>query len=355
MLSGLARGRNNNLDFLRLVASSAVLWSHSFILAGQNEYTVFFFQRDKDTYGVLGVYVFFLLSGFLITQSYLSSNSPLRFLWSRVLRILPALICVILITVFILGPLLTDLSLKEYFLHPTTRSYLKELGTFDRLPGLFAHNPYPLAVNGSLWTLRYEFGFYLVVLLFGLTGMLRRRTFVLLVFIAALVLNFLGFGKSTNIYIFNVFQIIQFFVYFSLGMVIYLYREYIPIHWKIVAVAAALLVVTAFFKGFNNTFPVLMIACIIFFTGYYPKINLTFFTRNGDYSYGIYIWAFLVQQTIVHLFPGKINPWVLFLLAGLTTYTIGALSWHLVEKRMLRLKSIQLPGRRIGTARPIKG
>jgi peptidoglycan/LPS O-acetylase OafA/YrhL len=338
-LGNLTNGRENNLDALRLIGAFLVLYSHSFILAGYKQPGPPFYQ---STYGGLGVQIFFVISGFLITQSYLRSNDPIRFLEGRFLRIFPALICVIVISTFLLGPLMTTLPLKEYFSSSQTYSYLRMISLYDvryNLPGVFITNSYPYAVNGSIWTLEYEFSLYLLVLFLGMVGFLRNKLFVLSLFLIALVLNYLGIGKTTSIFTLNVYYAIQFTVYFGFGMVTYLYRDSIPLKWGVSLLAISMLILSSFKQGFTDTLFVIILGYLVLFIGYSRKIRLTWLTRFGDFSYGIYIWAFPIQQTVVSLYGGKMNPWFLILLSTSITIILGALSWHLVEKRMLKLKN----------------
>ena len=123
MLGQWSEGRNNNLDALRLIGAVLVIFAHSFAIHGLPDVMPPFYKRH---YGLLGVDIFFIISGcgFLITQSYLRSRNPIRFIWARFLRIFPALVAVTLFLTFILGPFLTTLYLKEYLTHPWTRTYL---------------------------------------------------------------------------------------------------------------------------------------------------------------------------------------------------------------------------------------
>lgn len=116
-LGSAVSGRENNLDLIRLVAVIMILFSHAFILSGSAEPKTSFYN---ETYGALGLDIFFVMSGFLITQSYLRTSSPLRFIWSRVLRIFPALFCFVTLSTFILGPMVTTLPVHTYLTQSQT-------------------------------------------------------------------------------------------------------------------------------------------------------------------------------------------------------------------------------------------
>src|SRR5664280_330160 len=139
-LESVIKGRENNLVIIRILAVIMVLYSHSFILSGSAEPSPPFFNGG---YGPIGLNIFFVISGFLITQSYLRTPNPARFIWSRALRILPGLFCVVTLCAFVLGPLVTTLPLDSYFTNLQTYAYLLLITIFighNTLPGVFAHN-----------------------------------------------------------------------------------------------------------------------------------------------------------------------------------------------------------------------
>ncbi len=158
--------KDNNLNLLRLMAALMVLYAHSFAFYG-NAPTSFL---GLTSYGGLGIDIFFVISGYLIVKSWDFNPSAIDFLMKRSLRIFPALIVVTLISMFMLGPIFTTLSVKEYFTHPQFPSYFKNiiLSPVFYLPGVLEHAKVPNAVNGSLWSLPVEFFMYLVVMLLGL-------------------------------------------------------------------------------------------------------------------------------------------------------------------------------------------
>src|SRR5208283_3958352 len=166
MLADYTSGRKNNLDVIRLAAALMVIFSHSFGLAINWVPKVPFYKGIDNGLGfldnnfaLLGLQIFFIVSGFLITKSYMDNRDPVRFLWARFLRIFPALICVILITTFVIGPLFTVHPLVIYLTSGPTYSYLSNItlyGYTASLPGVFNNT----ALNVPLWTLKYEFAFY---------------------------------------------------------------------------------------------------------------------------------------------------------------------------------------------------
>lgn len=169
--------RNNSFDLIRFLAATAVLFEHCYVLSGPGNINPVSLFIKYDTLGGIAVDTFFILSGFLVTRSYLNNDSCITFTLKRVLRIFPGLLCVVLACAFVAGPALTTLSVSQYYTHPETYSFLLNavLDTRYYLPGIFNTNPYPNAVNGSLWTLPIEVTMYLLVLILGICKLLSPR------------------------------------------------------------------------------------------------------------------------------------------------------------------------------------
>lgn len=151
--------RTNNFDALRLLAATVVVYGHAFPLTKTAQVVIL-----GNSVESLAVKVFFVISGYLISESWLRDPQINRFLIRRALRIFPALIVVVLLSVLVLGPLATTLSIAGYFGNISVLMYLKNIFLYPvyYLPGVFQSNPYPIAVNGSLWSLPVEFSMYLL-------------------------------------------------------------------------------------------------------------------------------------------------------------------------------------------------
>ncbi len=165
LLSEAINGKRNNFDLIRLSAAVLVLFSHSYPLSARTTEPLQSFT-GYDTFGTLAVEVFFLISGLLITKSWMDTPHAGDFIRKRFLRIFPAFAAVTLLSVFALGPVFTQIPLKEYFSSRLTWSYLGNpfmLPTRYSLPGVFESNPYPAAVNGSIWSLPLEILMYVAV------------------------------------------------------------------------------------------------------------------------------------------------------------------------------------------------
>ncbi|MDQ6619088.1 MAG: acyltransferase, partial [Pseudomonadota bacterium] len=186
--------RHNNLDLVRFIAAAMVLVSHSYTLTGRNGEPALF---GYETIGGLAVAVFFVISGFLVTGSWLRSPSLRTFALKRALRIMPALVVVVTFSALVLGALLSPLPLGQYYVHPQTRDYFLNL-TFTELnyslPAVFARNPFPHAVNGSLWTLPIEVSMYALLALLGAVHLVRRS--VITAIVVVLMIAWFGLGPE---------------------------------------------------------------------------------------------------------------------------------------------------------------
>jgi peptidoglycan/LPS O-acetylase OafA/YrhL len=168
-ISDLLKRENNNLDLMRIILASMVIMGHAPFLNGNDG-----FWTDPVKYlfpftyaGAVAVKLFFFISGLVVANSLIHKKSVTHFIISRSFRLMPALCFVLVITVFIFGPLVTTLPIKDYFSELHYFAYIRQnlvFKTFYFLPGVFDGNFYKLAVNGSLWSLRYEVAAYIVMI-----------------------------------------------------------------------------------------------------------------------------------------------------------------------------------------------
>lgn len=335
-LADALREPANNLDFLRFAAAACVIVSHAFPLAlgvGTPE-PLQDLTRGQTNLGRIAVAVFFLVSGLLVTRSLDRSRSVVVFARARALRILPGLAAAVLLTAFALGPVVTTLPLAEYLTDPEVPAYALKNATAvlqaPRLPGVFEGNPFPGTVNGSLWTLRYEVVAYAFVALAGALRLLRRRA-VLPATLLALALLAAGIGGPWT----------ELLAPFGVGSSAYLVRDRIRFDARWIPLALTALVLAALAGvGFRATFAVAG-GFLLLFAAFAPS-RLSGWARRDDLSYGLYVYAFPVQQAVASVLPGS---WVLNVAVSVPVVLALAWgSWHLVEKRALRLK-------RVGTRR----
>lgn len=327
-----AAARGNNFDAIRFLAAAAVLVSHSFPIAcrtnGAQPLTAF--THGQTNLGSIAVLVFFVISGYLITQSFDRDPAPLRFIKARVLRIFPGLLVALVLTAAVLGAAVTSLPLAQYLTQPDTAQYvyngLSLVWMQYDLPGVFEGNPARAVVNGSLWTLEYEFLMYLVVLILGMGGLLGRRA-VLALWLGALVLSWRWIGGNY----------VALGTPFLSGAVFYLWRDRVLLDWRLALLSTAALGGAMATGGFRLAFATFG-AYLVVYLALAPCVRLPNLARQGDLSYGIYIFAWPVQQTAA-LLLGSAATWYWDVALSLpAVLALAWLSWHFVERPALLLK-----------------
>jgi len=353
-LATVAHGRDNNFHLVRLLAASAVLLSHSFPLATGSVATEPLRARLGCTPGSIAVALFFTISGLLVTMSLVRRNSVADFVRARFFRIWPALTAAIVLAIFVIGPIFTALPLPAYFsAHDTWRYLAKNLvllhGIAYTLPGVFDGNPPPHAVNGSLWTLPSEVWCYLYLLaawiaVRKLTSEKVFRIFVTALWLALLCWHCWAMGHSTLEQ-----SPPRLNLMFTSGVAIYLYRNSAVLSWRwLGAVIVALAVSTINQQAFGVVY-VLALPYIMLCLSYLPRGRILSFNKLGDYSYGVYVYAFPIQQTLMCLVP-TLGPAALFAAAMPTTLALAVLSWHFIEKPALRLARPARPSLAMGAS-----
>lgn len=343
-LAEYTQGRENNLHLIRIVAAYAVLVSHSFVLATGEALNEPFVSSLGVTLGAIAVWVFFLASGLLITASLLVKQDLNKFISARALRIFPALFVMLILTVFIMGPTLSTVPLITYLTDAETYHYLIKSATLltgigKTLPGLFEQNPFPGAVNGSLWTLKYEIRMYVILALtwFVLTKIFSgwAHLFKIAIFTTSAGAGCLHVMSCMGYVAYR--QDVQLFFMFFTGTSFYLLRHRIEMSWRIffamVAILAASLVTRLWFSmALTLTLPYLL-----FFLAYVPSGAIRKYNKVGDYSYGIYIYAFPIQQAVATCWP-EVSAGGMIALSTLIVLPLAMASWHLVEKPAMKWK-----------------
>lgn len=336
----------NNFDFLRLLAALLVVVGHAYGIMAHEQPTLLGPQIS-----VLGLIIFFSISGYLVTRSWESDPSLGRFILKRALRIFPGLIAAIAVTTFVIGPIASDLPLASYLTHRGTYAYFLNgaLRYTYGLPGLFTDNPISGAANISLWSLPVEFALYLAIPVIALLGSRRCG---------------LAFGISTVVLALS-----------SIYLVYYQHGPHIVVYGTDLTAAcgvAYFFTAGACFAAHKGKFS-MPVACILFvtwaieprfFTGMLrfpiaiivafaiPYIILSVGTRSwpimrhagrfGDLSYGIYLYAFPVQQVVAQVTFRKASVSASIWLSLLIIIPLALISWHLIEKQALRAKGMML-------------
>ncbi len=345
-LSSFTQGRDNNFNLIRMLAALSVLVSHSYALTTGISDAQPFARTLGMTLGTIAVDIFFITSGFLVTASLLNRQSTLEFIMARILRIYPALLIVLLLTVFGLGVYFTRLPLQQYLTDHTTYAYLRRgltliTGVSLSLPGVFENTPLKGEVNSSLWTLPFEIRMYSILaiawVILGLMKPARYRVFEILVVMsavltgAAVLLMHIGNQHA------NVFYEL-YFMFFT-GASFYVLRDRIHLTYAIfIPLVLALLLAISHRQIFFVVYS-LSIAYLLFFLAYVPSGFIRKYNRLGDYSYGIYIYAYPVQQSIEAMHPG-ISIARITIVSTLITLAFSVISWHYLERRALGLKGI---------------
>ncbi|MEI4488207.1 acyltransferase [Frigidibacter sp. MR17.14] len=337
-LGTLATGRDNNLNLIRAIAATAVLVSHAWPIALGAGSTEPLKQSVGHPLGFLAVVVFFAVSGFLITASFERSSSHASFLLARALRLFPGLIVNLALVAFLLGPVVTELWASDYLTLPETYLFfLRNLVLYKpvfTLPGVFEHQPFH-SIVGSIWTLRHEVTCYMGVFAAGLLGLWASRmraTALLAAYGVAWVLLSYAVRLPQPLP-----EFLQLSLPFALGAGFHVWRDRLPMSIVGVALTAGLAWAT---RDSAVYYPALILAVsyATFWAGYVPRGVLRVYNRVGDYSYGIYLYAFPLQGWAVWAF-GAQTPLENVLYSLPPTLLCAILSWHILERPALDAKS----------------
>jgi peptidoglycan/LPS O-acetylase OafA/YrhL len=327
-------GHRNNFDLLRLIAATAVILSHAYVIDGQTDP---FARATGLSLGWSAVVMFFTISGFLIAQS-LERRNLSAFVAARALRIFPGLAVCVFVTAAALAPL-SNLPLAQYFSSIQTFKFVfgnaTLLSTEYSLPGVFLDHRITQA-NGSIWTLRYELACYILLTLIYIGTVLRptlRKAVVVIALIAGISAPEWHFLTIKPIPV-QVSNLLELFMPFLVGSwIFWSNRRVTAIH------VAAALIVTALLSRTTLFEPLATIAIAKFTLWIALKpIQIPALTRSrSDYSYGIYIYAYPIQQVISQAIPG-LDPLAKALVAFLVVLVPACLSWHFVEGPSLLFK-----------------
>lgn len=340
-----SQDRFNNFDALRLLLATAVLFSHCFVVGGGAD-PLRGLSGGRLDFGILAVNGFFAISGFLIALSWLRAPQPGPFLWKRTLRIYPGFLAACLLCLLVAAPLSGGAGpFAADRLEQLERLYL--LLTLDppRADGAFAALPVPV-LNGSLWTIRYEFWCYLLVAAVGLTFGYRRRWVVALLF----ALAWLGYATQGRLWsvsetltlplLGQPFHWPRFLSYFLAGMTLAAYRDTIPFSRLLLLACLAGIGMTFLLGGLIVALPLLG-SYVLLYAALSPRLPLQHAGRFGDFSYGVYLYGWPVQQLLLLWLGergGAWGPLGLFAISLPVTFALALLSWHVVERPCLGRK-----------------
>ncbi len=330
--------RHNSLNLIRLVLATAVIFSHSWPVGGYGDDPGF----GGSDVGDWSVAAFFAISGYLITMSRGDrSRSVVDFFVKRVLRIFPAFLVAMLAVAFVAGPLYALItgagsydwgSATGYVVHNSLLQ-VRQWG----IDGTLTDAPFPDVWNGSSWTLYYEFLCYIGI---GVLVTVVPRRWVT----PAVVVGFAGCTAVTAAAVVGdvtmrgwIENLAHFGTFFAVGALLFLLRDRIPLTGVLAAVSGVALVLIVAAGGFEVLAAVPLAYVMLYLGAALPFERIG---RTNDLSYGMYIYAFPVQQLMTAVFPDQRLPVPVYVvLCVAVTVPLAAASWFVVERPALRLKA----------------
>lgn len=341
-LGDVADSRDNHFNLIRMVAALAVLVSHAWPLTGGKGSVEPLQVATGHSLGTLAVFVFFAVSGFLVTASFARASGPAGFVVARALRIVPALAVSSWLVALGMGPLVTELPVTAYLAHPDTWAFVARnslpVSHLFTLPGVFETNPYPHPV-GSIWTLPNEVACYALVLLVGLSGALHRPV-VMAAGMGAYLAWWMAVDLGAVVLPARVDALRVLSLPFVVGMAMFQWRHLVPIGGGVALGMAFASLWAVVMARHGPVYQPLLMLCLAYWAFWLAHVSapaLNGFRRIGDYSYGTYLYAFPVQGFVVWLW-GPMSPLTNIALALPAVLVCAALSWHLVERPALSVR-----------------
>jgi peptidoglycan/LPS O-acetylase OafA/YrhL len=331
------QGVGPGFDAIRVYLSITIMALHSLTLAKGAQFYI-----DSPAWihalALSLLPAFFGLGGFLVTGSGLRLKSVSRFIWHRILRIFPALALEVFLSAIFLGAIFTTLNLSSYFSSTEFWVYFKNiLGIINfNLPGVFLDNPFPRTVNGNLWTLRPDYYGYLILACLMLLGVFSRKNIYFYLLLIGLF-GSLGLDLITEIGKPDFIPKDSALVFsFLFGSLLFLKADIVPWRFDILLACLAFYL----FLGQHGGLSYLSSACVVYVIVYIGlvKIPMPSFLKSGDYSYGIYLYGFPIQQALVAYFLWTREWYILFPISPILALALAIISWHYIEKPFLRLK-----------------
>lgn len=334
---------DNNFSILRIVAALMVISGHMAALTGTS--LAPFLGKSVQS---LGVAIFFLIGGYLISKSWLSDPKPHRYALKRFFRIEPALVAFVLIAVLVVGPFLSYLPVQEYYKHPVTWEYLKNIGLCVQysLPGVFSENIYPHAVNGSLWTLPVEAAMYILVpILLTVLGIRKDHTkkwsrwmlaglcFALCIF--DLVIQLYYPQARLIFYATDWVEALHIIPFYVIGMV---YATFDIKKFLNLPVACVMMLGAACFnlEDISRTAQIyIVLPYFVFSIAFAQPSPISKFFDKFEISYGLYLYGFFIQQIMVLLAANlkwEVSLTVYTIVSTLVTAFVAYLSYRFVEQ-----------------------
>jgi peptidoglycan/LPS O-acetylase OafA/YrhL len=327
--------RSSGFDYMRIILALSVIALHTILVCDGRAAETALWTGAFRPVALFIVPSFFALSGFLVAGS-LERNDLPAFLTLRALRIFPALAVEVVVSAVLIGPLLTSLPLVQYFQSPLFSEYFQNmLGRIHYLlPGVFEHLPGGASVNLQLWTVPFELECYLALSLLALLGLHRRPRLLLALLVAFCLGTFATQAIAGRFWPLDDRPPGRMIVIcFLFGASLYALRDRLPC-------TAAPFALSLVLTWFCLTFPQAVFLAplpVAYLTVYLGLLNppRTRILRGADYSYGLYLYGFPVQQTISFLFPAYRIWYVNFAASLIACGCLAFLSWHLIEGRVM--------------------
>lgn len=339
-----ADGRPSGFDYMRLFLSASVLLSHTFSTAyGKHAADELYAGPASGPLRMI-LPMFFALSGFLVAGSMRRCRTIVKFMGLRVIRIYPALAVEVLLSALIIGPILTSLPLKQYFTDPQFWRYLLNATghiTFY-LPGVFASNPKPHVVNGQLWTVPFELLCYISLGVLIILGAQKRRVLLPLGTAALIMFCVLQAGYRDGWNFTENYRPLSgplLVLCFLAGVTIHSYKDVIPMNGLLFV--GSLLFSLALLSVVPNGgyIAVLFMAYVTVYLGVLNPKRVGII-KGADYSYGIFLYGYVVQQSVMAVVPWAREWYWNFLICLPASVIMAALSWHIIEKPAMKLKGL---------------
>lgn len=330
--------RPSGFDYIRIVLALAVIFAHTNLICFGMGADLTPFHRVIEFCARMIVPMFFALSGFLVAGSLERSKTLVSFLGLRIFRIMPALTMEVLLSALILGPIFTVLSVSAYFSHPDFHAYFMNiLGEIHYyLPGVFKENPFD-QVNGQLWTVPYELVCYVILSAFAVFGIFRHRKWLLIMVIVYHGLQIVNTILRPHEGLMTPAGSTVVMCFIS-GLLVYRYRE--KLVWSY-GLCLAMLVLSMVLLSVPNgiRFCALPLSYVTVYLGLTnpPRNKLLL---SGDYSYGVYLYGFPIQQALWAASPIFRDWYMNFLGAAVLAMMMAAFSWWCVEKPVLSRRHV---------------
>ncbi|WP_407306658.1 acyltransferase family protein [Desulfosporosinus sp. SB140] len=350
--------KDNSFNLIRFLLAMMVIYSHSFVLLGHLNYAYPAILNYVNYFPP--VECFFIVSGFLVTQSLLESPSYGIYLLKRVLRIFPAFFVSLTVIAFIIGPIVSHTTIYNYFWAPGQDNpwnfvfkniTLNITGYSWTIRDVFSSNPFSLGLNGSMWTIKHEFAMYLILIVFSFFYFFKYRKLLLLTTFITGMLVILNLKYSYSLVHLSGYKwwvisdneyasFIKLLYYFLTGSSIYIFMDKIYFSWRFIFLITMVLL----FLFVNSNIHLLKYAFLVCLPYLILALGLKFrlpsFGKYGDFTYGLYIYAFPIQQLITYYFGSRLTIANYFILVFCITLFVSILSWKYIEGPSLHLKNV---------------